>query len=86
MSKKQDEHKNPPTIRDLYPNLSDEQLQEAEENLTRYVQLTLQIYERIREDPELYTKFRHLTASKSHLSMHGTKADPSNKSASSSQH
>ncbi len=75
----------PITIADLYPHLSDEQLQEAEENLIRYVQLALQIYERIREDLELYAKFRHLTASKSHPSMHGTKADPPNTSSSSSK-
>jgi len=85
MSKKQGEHNKPLTIRDLYPHLSNEQLQEAEENLTRYVQLALQIYERIREDPELYALFKDLTASKSHPSMHGTKADPSNKSDSSSK-
>jgi hypothetical protein len=63
------------TIRDLYPKLSDQEAIEAEENLARYIQLALQIYERIREDPEIYTKFRHLTASKSHPSMHDTKVD-----------
>ena len=73
------------TIASLYPQLNKDQLQEAEENLTRYVQLALQIYERIREDPDLYAQFKNLTASKSHPSMHGTKANPSNKSNPSSQ-
>ena len=69
----------------LYPHLNKDQLEEAEENLTRYVQLALQIYERIREDPDLYAQFKTLTASKSHPSMHGTKVDPPNQSESSSQ-
>lgn len=77
MSTTPQENKPPLTIRDVYPHLSDEQLQEAEENLAQYVQLALQIYERIREAPELYAKFRHLTASKAHPSMHGTKVEPS---------
>jgi hypothetical protein len=66
------------TIRDLYPTLRDEQLKEAEENLERYIALALSIYERICADPELYAKFRHLTASKAHPSMHDTKVGPSN--------
>ena len=73
------------TIDSLYPQLNKDQLQEAEENLTRYAQLALQIYERIREDADLYARFKDLTASKGHPSMHGTKADPSNKSNPSSQ-
>jgi hypothetical protein len=73
------------TIASLYPHLSKDQLQETEENLTRYVHLALQIYERIREDPNLYAQFKDLTASKPHPSMHDTKADPSNKSDSSSK-
>ena len=36
----------PPTIRDLYPDYTEEQLQEAEENLERYIELVLRIYER----------------------------------------
>jgi hypothetical protein len=75
----------PIAIADLYPHLSDEQLQEAEENLSRYIQLALQIYRRIQEDPELYAEFKDLTVSKCHPSMHDTKADHSNKSHSSKQ-
>lgn len=83
MKRKPKDREAPITIADLYAHLTEEQLQEAEENLNRYIQLALQIYERIREDPELYAEFKDLTASKSHPSMHDTKADPSNKSASS---
>ena len=83
-SKPQDNKPSLTTIRDLYPSLSEQEAVEAEENLTRYIQLTLQIYDRIREDPQLYALFRHLTASKSHPSMHGTKVEPSNNSPSKS--
>ena len=51
------------TIRNLYPHLNDEQLKEAEENLHRYLELTLRIYDRIRQDPEEYARFKSLTGS-----------------------
>ena len=35
-----------PTIRDLYPNYTDEELAEAEDNIERYLALVLRIYER----------------------------------------
>lgn len=50
------------TICALYPHLDKEQLQEAEENLKRYVELSLRIYERIRNDPEAYAHFKVLTS------------------------
>jgi len=33
------------TVRELFPNLSESQLKEAAENLCRYVEVALQIYE-----------------------------------------
>ena len=36
-----------PTIRDLYPNLSERELAEAEDNLERYLALVLRIFERM---------------------------------------
>jgi hypothetical protein len=36
-----------PTLRDLYPNLTDDELREAEENLARYLELVLRIYKRL---------------------------------------
>ena len=50
------------TIRDLYPHLNGEQLKEAEESLERYLELTLRIYGRIRQDPDAYARFQTLTA------------------------
>jgi hypothetical protein len=35
-----------PTIRDLYPRLTDQELEEAEDNLERYLMLVLSIFER----------------------------------------
>lgn len=39
-------NKTPPTIRDLYPDLNEGQLEEAEENLNRYIEIVLRIFER----------------------------------------
>jgi hypothetical protein len=50
------------TIRDLYPNLNEEQLREAEENLRRYLETAWEMYERIKADPEAYAEFKALTA------------------------
>jgi hypothetical protein len=55
------ETKPAPTIRDLYPDFTDEQLAEAEDNLEQYLLLMLRIYERIHGDPESYARFRALT-------------------------
>lgn len=49
------------TIRDLYPNLSEEQLREAEEVLDRYIELAVRMYRRIKADPEAYAQFNALT-------------------------
>ena len=35
-----------PTIRDLYPNFTEQELAEAEDNLERYLTLVLSIFER----------------------------------------
>jgi hypothetical protein len=50
------------TIRSLYPELTDEECREAEENLDRYIDLILRMYERIRNDPKEYARFKALTA------------------------
>lgn len=67
------------TIRDLYPGLTDEELQEADENLERYVELVLRIYERIRSDPAEYARFKSLTASKEDHTIQVSGPDPINK-------
>lgn len=58
------------TIRDLYPDLDDEQLKEAEENLERYLKVVLRIYNRVRQDPEAYAQFKTLTASRRNSTMY----------------
>ena len=40
-----------PTLRDLYPELSDQGLIEAEDCLDRYLSLVLRVFERTRLDP-----------------------------------
>lgn len=51
------------SIQDLYPHLNDEQIKEAEENLYRYIELTVRMYDRIRHDPDAYARFKTLTNS-----------------------
>jgi len=43
----------PPTIRDLYPNLTDEQLIEVEETLDRYLELVLRIFEHLESEGKI---------------------------------
>jgi hypothetical protein len=52
------------TIQDLYPDLSDQELAEAEHDLDRYLSLVLRIFERI----ELEERASTLTSSNSTLS------------------
>ena len=66
-----------PTMRDLYPALSDQQLKEAEENLETYLELALRIYDRIRSDPESYSQFRALTASDRKATIDVERSNPS---------
>ena len=37
----------PPSIRDLYPNLPNDELAEAEDNLKAYLKLVLRIFDRL---------------------------------------
>ncbi len=43
----------PPTIEDLYPDLSPEEREEAKENLRRYLDLVRRIYERLKREGKL---------------------------------
>ena len=51
-----------PTIRDLYPHATDQELEEAEEFFMWYADFTLRMYERIAHDPTAYREFKALTA------------------------
>lgn len=64
------------SLQELYPKLSEEELQAVEERLSRYVELAVEIYERIRSEPELYAQFKDLTVTKSHPSMHAKRSNP----------
>jgi hypothetical protein len=57
------------TLRRLYPHLNERDIKTAEENLDRYLELALRVYERIRQDPLAYTNFQVLTSSKSPLKL-----------------
>ena len=65
------------SLKNLYPGLPDEDLEQIDDVLSRYLELALQIFERIRSDPELYAKFRDLTATEAHSSMHAKTSNPS---------
>src|SRR5580698_8516673 len=64
-----------PTIRDLYPNLSENELAIAEDNLEQYLLLMLRIYERIQADPESYARFRALTEQIHGVSLKSSRSD-----------
>jgi hypothetical protein len=68
---KEENHPNKPQpiLADLYSNLNEEDLKEAEENLDRYLNLTLRIFARIQTDPETYARFKALTNSGSYHTM-----------------
>lgn len=52
-------------LRDLYPQLTETELNEAEERLAQYLALAVRIHERVQTDPECYAQFKALTASPS---------------------
>jgi hypothetical protein len=64
------------SLHDLYPQLNEEELREAEENLRLYLALTLRIFERIQSDPEAYSRFKALTASGQDPRMGGERSSP----------
>ncbi len=66
------------TLRQLYPDLSDSQLEEANENLREYVAFALRVFERLEIDPDAWRRFEALTASRRKPSMNHER--PSNNS------
>lgn len=53
-----------PSFRELYPNLNDTELAEAEENFARYLEVVLRIYDRIQGDSDAMERLRALTESR----------------------
>lgn len=49
----------------LYPNLTGPELEEAEENFTRYLNLAIRIWTRIEADPAALAHLRELTRERS---------------------
>ena len=64
MATHQDPSPRRPTLGELYPQLTDEQLARAEENLRRYLANAVRIYRRLERDPEAMARFRALTGSR----------------------
>ena len=52
-----------PTLEEIYPLFSHEQIKETEELLRQYLDLALQVYERVCNDQQVYARFRALTES-----------------------
>ena len=62
-----------PSLRELYPDATDEELAEADANLAAVVELARRMYERIRNDPESYQQFRALTTKLQNVSFEAPK-------------
>jgi len=77
-----EEHTNP-VICGLYPDFDEAQLKEAEENLDRYLEFALRLYERVRADPEAYSRFKALTASKPDPRIKPERSNPHNQNSNS---
>ena len=50
-----------PSLHDLYPHLSQSELEAVGETLDRFIDHGLRMYERIRSDPEAYAQLTALT-------------------------
>ena len=56
-----------PTIRNLYPHLSEKELMEAEDNLDRYLALVLRIFERVELEANAQTPLCQRSLKLTHL-------------------
>jgi hypothetical protein len=53
-------NKETPSLRDLFPTLSDQQLQAVEDTFHGYLEVAWRIYERLeREQPEFFDRLRN---------------------------
>lgn len=53
-----------PTIKELYPKLTEDELREAEENFDGYLEVVWRITQRVHNDPVAYARFKALTAAR----------------------
>lgn len=66
-----------PTLRELYPDLAEEDLASAAEVLDRYIDLVARITERLVSDPEALVRHRRLTHTQGISTMTGTSTNAS---------
>jgi hypothetical protein len=62
-----------PSLRDLYPGLSDEDLKVHEEFFDRLLDVALRIYDGVRADPARYEAFKALTKAKRSPTLKGSR-------------
>lgn len=55
-----------PTLRELYPYLSDDQLTEVGERIDRHIRIVMDMYDRISADPVEYAKLKEALARPRH--------------------
>ena len=63
------------TIRDLYPEMNDAQLAQAEQNLRRYVQIISGIYERLKADGKSWPGLAENTLGRTDLTLRPTSSN-----------
>ena len=63
MKKPREKPTEAPSLRELYPQLTEAQLERAELNFRQYVESAVEVYERILADPEASARFRALLRS-----------------------
>ena len=64
------------TLREIFPQLTDAQLQDAERRLDEYLALAFRIWTRIESDPQALAEFEALTANESRPRIEPKWADP----------
>jgi len=63
------------TIRDLYPEMSDAELTQAEQNLRRYVQIISAIYERLKAEGKSWPGLEETTLGRTDLTHRPTSSN-----------
>ena len=53
-----------PTLKEMYPDKTEEELADIEDRVKRYMALVIRVYNRISADPNEYARWRALTKSR----------------------